>query len=74
MAVENVDFKSHSAVISHFRKEYIKTKIFDTKMSDIIGDLFMVRNESDYEDFFVVSKAEVIEQIESAEYFWGTVA
>ena len=73
MALENTDFKSHSAVISHFRKEYVKTKIFDTKMSDIIGYLFMIRNESDYDDFYVLSKEKAAIQIDSTEYFLDEV-
>lgn len=30
---------------------------------------FDTRTESDYDDFFVISKAEVVEQTENAEYF-----
>jgi uncharacterized protein (UPF0332 family) len=73
MALENTDFKSHSAVISYFRKKYIKTMIFDKKMSDIIGELFMIRNESDYDDFIILSKEKTAVQIESAEYFFNAV-
>jgi len=73
LALEAVDFKHHSAVISHFRKNYVKTGIFDTKMSDIPGELFTVRGKSDYMDFYVISKEQVSEQIESAEYFLGQI-
>jgi len=73
LALSGIDFKSHAAVISHFRKEYVKTKIFDTKMSDILTVLFRVRNESDYEDFYLLSKEEVVSQLESAEFFINEV-
>ena len=72
LAIEPIDFKKHSAVISHFRKNYIATGKFGKigeRLSDIITDLFEVRDRSDYEDFFVISKQEVIEQVENAEYF-----
>jgi len=73
LALENRDFKSHTAVMSHFRKEYIKTKIFDDKLSDILTVLFRVRNQSDYDDFYIISKEEVVKQLESTKYFLSEV-
>jgi len=69
LALEQVDFKKHSAVISHFRKNYIKTEIFETKLSDILDLLFDARAASDYDDFYVISKEETENQITNAEYF-----
>jgi len=68
-ALQGKDFKKHSALMSAFRSEYIKTGLFNDKMSDILRDLFFIRNKSDYEDFYVVDKQEVAEQIYNAEYF-----
>ena len=73
LALDKVDFKKHSAVIGYFRENYIKTGIFDRKMSDIIKILFQVRNESDYNDFYVVVKNEVENQIKQAEHFLSEV-
>lgn len=42
-------------------------------MSEIISKLFTARTGSDYDDFFVVSKAEALEQLQNAEYFVGQV-
>lgn len=69
LAFDGIDMKHHSGIISEFRKRYIKTGVFDTKMSTIISVLFNVRQDSDYDDFFVISKSEVVKQISSAEYF-----
>lgn len=69
LAFDGIDMKHHSGVISEFRKLYIKTNIFDIKLSQIISVLFDIRTESDYDDFFIISKSEVQEQIENAEYF-----
>lgn len=69
LAFDEIDMKHHSGVISEFRKLYIKTNIFDVKLSQIISLLFDIRTESDYDDFFIISKTEVEEQIENAEYF-----
>jgi len=73
LALENVDFKKHSGVLAYYRNGYIKTGIFEKKMSDIAGEAFQIRNDSDYEDFYIVSKQEITEQIENAEYFFGQV-
>lgn len=69
LAMEGIDFKKHSAVIAHFRKEYIKTGIFDTCYSVILSELFEVRTDSDYDDFYILSKEDVIRQISNAEHF-----
>ena len=69
LAFDEIDMKHHSGIISEFRKLYIKTGVFDTQLSQIISVLFDIRTDSDYDDFFVISKAEVSEQIQNAEYF-----
>jgi len=69
LALEGRDFGKHTAVMGYFRKEYIKTKIFDEKLSDILALLFKVRNDSDYDDFYIINKDDVTSQLESAEYF-----
>lgn len=69
LAYDGIDMKHHSGIISEFRRLYIKTEIFDTKLSQIISVLFNIRTDSDYDDFFVISKLEVEEQIVNAEYF-----
>ena len=73
LALEQTDYKSHSAIISHFRRVYIKTGILEVKLSDILGDLFQARNDSDYEDEFDFCKEEIQEQLRNAEYFLGQV-
>lgn len=73
LAYDEIDMKHHSGIISEFRKLYIKTGIFDTYMSTIISVLFNVRQDSDYDDFFVISKNEVVEQIENADAFLSKI-
>ena len=69
LALDGIDSKKHSGIIAEFRKQYIKTGIFESKMSDIISDLFEVRSNSDYDDFYTISKSKVAEQYEKAKYF-----
>ena len=73
LAYEEVDFAKHSAVISYFRREYIKTGIFDVKYSDYIGKAFVLRNNCDYADFYIVARADAEDQYEHAREFYEVV-
>ena len=73
LAFDRFDSKKHSGVISAFRQNYIKTGVFTADISDIIRTAFEVRNESDYEDFYVISKDEVTTQLENAKTFLTAV-
>jgi uncharacterized protein (UPF0332 family) len=72
-ALDRFDSKKHSGVIAHFRQNYIKTGIFPPAFSDIIGNAFKVRNNSDYVDFYIIVKNEVMAQIENAKLFLSAV-
>ena len=73
LALDGVDFKKHSGVISYFRSAYIKTGIFPVTLSDILKSAFSLRTESDYKDFFVISNEDVIRQVAEAGIFFETV-
>jgi uncharacterized protein (UPF0332 family) len=73
LAMEHIDFAKHSGVSAYFRKAYIKTGIFDDEYSDIIREAFDYRSDSDYDDFYVISKEEVAEQIANAKKFYDGV-
>jgi uncharacterized protein (UPF0332 family) len=66
LALDGVDFKKHSGVISYFQKEYVKTGIFENAISDYIRSAFTIRNDSDYQDFYSVSKEDARIQINNA--------
>ena len=68
------DFKKHSAVISYFRREYVKTGLFEVKYSDYIGKAFTARQYSNYGDFVVVSREQAEEQYQHAVEFVAAVA
>ena len=69
LAEKNVDFKKHSAVISYFRREYIKTGILEVKLSNYIGNAFDSRNDCDYEDFYIASREQAETQYQQAVEF-----
>lgn len=69
LAPLGIDHKKHSGVISDFRLHFIKTGKLRTELSDIISELFDVRTQSDYNDFYIISKDEVLKQLDNAEIF-----
>ncbi len=66
LATEGQDFSKHSGVISYFQREYVKTGKFDKKYSKYVSKAFQIRNNTDYADFFIVSKVDAEEQLNRA--------
>ena len=69
LAYDRFDSKKHSGVIAEFRRLYVKTGVFNIETSDIVSNLFDIRTNSDYDDFFIVSNEDVEEQVANAEKF-----
>ena len=67
LAERSVDFSKHSAVISYFQREYIKTSIFPQEYSKYLQSAFQIRNDCDYADFFVASKTDAEDQYTHAQ-------
>jgi uncharacterized protein (UPF0332 family) len=74
LATDKVDFAKHSGVSSYFRREYIKAGIIEVEYSDIVREAFDYRSDSDYDDFYIISKEEVTEQIENAWKFYNRIS
>jgi uncharacterized protein (UPF0332 family) len=72
-ALDRFDSKKHSGVIDNFRKDYIRTGVFPQTFSKVITNAFEVRLESDYEDFYLISKEDVAAQVENAKTFLEAV-
>lgn len=66
LALEETDFKKHSSVIAYFNKEYVSKNIFSRELGKRIGEARFFREKSDYVDFYIVTKEECKEQIETA--------
>ncbi len=73
LAVDGVDYSKHAGVISYYQKNYIKTEIFDKKFSKYLSHAFQIRNNTDYADFFIVSKDDAAEQYIMAVEFFETI-
>lgn len=73
LSLSSVDFKRHKDVIGYFNKEYVATDIFPRILGRKIGILKQIREESDYDDFYIASKEEAQEQIETANLILKTI-
>ena len=66
LATEPIDFKKHKDVIAYFNKNYIKTEIFPKSMGRKISDSKEIREDSDYDDEFIVKEEDTKNQIDTA--------
>lgn len=73
LAKDRIDFAKHAGVISYFQKEYIKTGVFDKKYSKYLQEAFQIRNNCDYDDFYIVAKADAEEQLIRARKYYDTI-
>ena len=75
-SVNGFDSRKHSGVISYFIKTFLKSGSigFSKEMSAIIRDTRLLREKSDYQDFFEASKSDAEEQLANAKRFVETVS
>ena len=69
LALDEFDTRKHSGIIAYFNREYIARGILDKRYSKIIKGAEKMRNRSDYDDFYIVSKDDTKQQLENAEQF-----
>lgn len=74
LALDGTDFSKHSGVMSYFQRNYVKTGIFSKEYSKILTEAFEIRSESDYDDYYIISKDEVEEQLKNAAYFFNGIS
>ena len=66
LALEQIDFKKHSSVIAYFNKEYVSKNIFSREIGKGVSEARFYREKSDYVDFYIITKEECKNQIETA--------
>ncbi|WP_169717732.1 hypothetical protein SPSIL_053940 [Sporomusa silvacetica DSM 10669] len=69
LALDGLDFKKHSSIIGHFNQYYIATSKIKQEYYKILAKAFQVRNQSDYNDFYVVSREDAKQQMDNARIF-----
>lgn len=72
-AIDDFDSKKHSGIISFFDKHYIATGKMDKKYSRYLHAAFKIRQDSDYEDFYVATREDAEQQVEHAVEFIADV-
>lgn len=73
-AIDGFDSSKHSGVIAHFNQCYVKTGIFSQNTSNIIRLASMLREKSDYEDFYEPDEEDTKEIIDSVRMFINDVS
>jgi uncharacterized protein (UPF0332 family) len=73
LALNGQDYKKHSAVISQFTLLYLKPELLPRKFSNLITNASLIRNRSDYEDFYICSVADTEALVAGAEEFLAEV-
>ena len=71
--LDGFDASKHSSIIACFNKDYVKTGIFDKRASKIVKSASVLREKSDYEDFYIASKTDAETQVKNAEEFLAMV-
>lgn len=67
LAMEPIDFKRHKDVQAYFNKMYVSTEKFPKIIGRKIAQASAIREDSDYDDEFVVDDKKTLEQINVAE-------
>ena len=65
LALEPVDFKRHKDVVAYFNRTYAATEKIPREIGRKLARLQQKREKSDYDDFYIASKEETMEQIEN---------
>lgn len=68
-ALDGFDSSKHSGVIAYFNREYVKTAKFPVSTSSIIKKASMLREKSDYEDFYEPNREETEDVISKVDVF-----
>lgn len=64
--LDEFDSSKHSGVIAHFNRYHVKNNDFPSDVSKKIASAMIVRQASDYDDFFIATKKEAEKQVEVA--------
>ena len=73
LALRQEDYKKHSTVIARFSLLYLKTDLLPREYGALISNATLIRNRSDYEDFYICSVEDTQRLIEGAESFLADV-
>lgn len=67
LALEGISFKRHKDTLAYFNKNYVAAGILSREMGKRIVKAEEIRHASDYDTFYVASKEDTVQQIETAD-------
>lgn len=67
LSLEPIDFKRHKDVIAYFNQHYVKMEVFPKEFGRKISKANQIREDSDYDDDFLINPEQTLQQIETAE-------
>ena len=72
MAKQCIDADSHNGCLRQFNVHFVKDGIGGFGVGDYkrVADAQRIRNNSDYDDFYIADKEECIKQVETARIFY----
>lgn len=73
LAIDCIDFKRHKDAVAYFNKMYVASDVFPRELGKRLGRIKMMREESDYSDFFIASEEDAIKQYETAKYILESI-
>lgn len=73
LALEPIDFKRHKDVLAYFNKNYISKETFPKSIGKRIVEASRIREDSDYDDEYIVNPEATETQISTAEEFINLV-
>lgn len=69
LLTKGVTVKSHSGAIQQFALHFVKEKIMDEKMQEILIFCFQKRQKGDYDLYSDITEIEALESLEKAKFF-----
>lgn len=73
LACEKFDTKKHSGVIEYFNKKFIKDGLLETEFFRIINIASRFRINTDYKDFYLLTKEDTKAQLDNALKFYKRI-
>jgi len=66
LALDGTAFKRHKDTLAYFNKEYVHTGKFPGEIGRSVAEAERIRNQSDYDDFYIAKRSDTVKQCETA--------
>ncbi len=66
LTLHEFDSQKHSGIISYFNRNFIKSGKIEVEYSKMLTSAFKIRTDSDYKDFYILTRDDAKKQFENA--------